>query len=156
MNIRVATPKDIESIADLNVEVQNLHAKAHPHIFKHVEDGVFAINYIAEQMTTPNTYFFIAELDGEAVGYVFARVIHRPENPYTYAWNWVYIDQIAVKPSAQGKGCGSALIQAVRELAQEEGIETIALDTWAFNEKAQDFFKNQGFTMFNMKMWMEA
>jgi len=87
------------------------------------------------------------------VGYVFARLVRRTGNEYMRPWSLVYIDQIAVKSSHQRRGCGSALIQAVRDLADEFAIETIALDTWAFNESAQAFFAKQGFTTYKMQMW---
>jgi ribosomal protein S18 acetylase RimI-like enzyme len=156
MDVRLATIADIETIAALNVEVQNLHAEAHPHIFKSVMDGAFAIDYISEQMRMLNHYFYVVNLEGEDVGYVFGRVVRRPESAYMYAWNMIYIDQIAVKSTARGKGCGTRLIQAVRELAMEQGIETVALDTWNFNEGAQAFFAKQGFTTFNLRMWMQV
>ena len=156
MEIHLATLADAERIAALNVDVQNVHAEALPHIFKHVTDASFALPYITEQLSTSNTYFYIASIDGEDAGYVYARVVRRPENAYMHPWNFVYIDQIAVKPAYQRRGCGAALIQAVRELAREQGISTIAMDTWFFNEKAQAFFAHEGFTTFNMRMWMEV
>lgn len=156
MEIRLATMADVESISALNVDVQNIHAEALPHIFKHVSDPGFAVPYITELMNAPNNYFYIASIDGEDVGYIYARVVRRPESAYMHPWNFVYIDQISVKPAYQGQGCGAALIQAVRDLAKAQGITTVALDTWFFNEKAQAFFAREGFTMFNMRMWMEV
>ena len=154
MEIRAASPADVDSIAALNVDVQNIHAAAHPHIFKPVSDGEFAKTYLEEQIAKPDSHFFIANLDDEDVGYVFARIVRRAENPYMYAWNSVHIDQISVKPEHQGKGCGTALIQAVRDLAKEQGIDTIILNYWAFNEKACTFFTRQGFVTFNTRAWI--
>lgn len=155
MEIRLALQTDVNSISALNVDVQNIHAEALPHIFKHVSDPGFAVPYITEQLSDPNNYFFIASINGEDAGYIFAHVVRRPENAYMHPWNYVYINQISVKPVYQQHGCGAALIQAVRELAKEQGITTVAIDTWFFNEKAQAFFANQGFTMFNQRMWMQ-
>jgi diamine N-acetyltransferase len=156
MEIRLATLADAERIAALNVDVQNVHAEALPHIFKHVADASFALPYITEQLENPNNYFYIASIGGEDVGYVFARVVRRPENAYMHPRDMVYIDQISVEPAYQRHGCGAALIQAVRELAREQDISTVAMDTWFFNEKAQAFFAHEGFTTFNMRMWMEV
>jgi len=156
MEIRLATMADVESISALNVDVQNVHAEALPHIFKHVSEPGFAVPYITELMNAPNNYFYIASIDGEDVGYIDARVVRRPENAYMHPWHFVYIDQISVKPAYQRRGCGAALIQATRDLAKAQGISTVALDTWFFNEKAQAFFAHEGFTMFNERLWMEA
>ena len=156
MDIRLATVADVEVLSALNVDVQNVHAEALPHIFKHVSDPGFAVPYITEQLNAPNNYFYIASIDGEDVGYIFAHVVRRPGHAYMHPWNFVYIDQISVKPTYQRHGCGAALIQAVRELANEQGITTVAMDTWFFNEKAQAFFASQGFTTFNQRMWMQV
>ncbi|MBN2394671.1 MAG: GNAT family N-acetyltransferase [Anaerolineae bacterium] len=156
MEIRLATLADAEIISALNVDVQNVHAEALPHIFKHISDPGFAVTYITEQLNDPNNYFYIANIDGEDAGYIFAHVVRRPENAYMHPWNYVYINQISVKPAYQRHGCGTALIQAVRELAKEQGITTVAVDTWFFNEKAQTFFASQGLTMFNQRMWTEV
>lgn len=156
MDIRLATMADVGALSALNVDVQNVHAAALPHIFKHISDPGFAVPYIAEQLSNPNTYFYIASMDGEDAGYVYARVVRRPENAYMHAWEFVYIDQISVKPAQQGRGCGAALIQAVRDLAREQGITTVALDTWFCNEKAQALFARQGFVMFNERMWTQV
>ena len=156
MEIRLATMADVEIISALNVDVQNVHAEALPHIFKHVSDPGFAVPYITEQMSNPDNYFFIADINGEDVGYIFAHVTRRAESAYMHPWNFVYINQISVKPAYQGRGCGAALIQAVRDLAREQEITTVAIDTWFFNEKAQAFFAREGFTMFNERMWMEV
>lgn len=155
MEVRLATLADVESISALNMDVQNIHAEALPHIFKHISDPGFAVPYVTEQMNQPDNYFFIANINGEDVGYIFAHVTRRPDSAYMHPWNFVYINQISVKPAYQGRGCGAALIQAVRDLAREQGITTVAIDTWFFNEKAQTFFAHEGFTMFNMRMWMQ-
>jgi GNAT superfamily N-acetyltransferase len=156
MKIRLATPADVAIISALNVDVQNVHAEALPHIFKYVADPGFAVPYYTELLNDANNYIFIASIDCEDVGYVYARVIRRPDNAYKHPRDMVYIDQISVKPAYQRHGCGAALIQTVRELAREQGITTVAIDTWFFNEKAQAFFASQGFSMFNIRMWMEV
>lgn len=70
-----------------------------------------------------------------------------------HAWKFIHIDQISGKKAYQRMGCGKQLIGEVFKLAKENGIETIALDTWSFNKEAQEFFKEQGFKPFNVRMW---
>lgn len=154
MEIRLASQADVDSIAALNVDVQNVHAAALPHIFKAVSDGAFARAYIAECLTDPNSHFFIASLDGDDIGYIYASIVRRPENAYMHPRELIYIHQISVKPEHQGKGCGDLLIRAVRDLAKQHGIDTIALDFWAFNDKARAFFTRQGFVTYNERAWM--
>ena len=154
MKIRRANLEDAGILSILNADVQKLHADALPHLFKQPESGAFAIQFMRELLPDPDNYFFIGSLDGEDIGYIFARLIDRPENPYTYAWHYVYIDQISVKPAYQHKGCGKRLIEEVVRLAKEVEADWIGLDTWAFNEGAIAFFEKQGFSPFNQRMWL--
>ena len=48
MEIRLANLADVDAISTLNVDVQNVHAEALPHIFKHISDPDFAEPYITE------------------------------------------------------------------------------------------------------------
>ena len=154
MQIRRANLKDAGILSTLNADVQRLHADALPHLFKQPERDAFALQFMREQLPDPNNYFFIGSLDGEDIGYIFTRVIDRPENPYTYAWHYVYIDQISVKPAYQNKGFGKLLIQEVVRLAEEVGADWTGLDSWTFNEVAIAFFEKQGFSTFNQRMWL--
>jgi ribosomal protein S18 acetylase RimI-like enzyme len=155
MQIRKATLADAHTLSALNVDVQKIHADAIPHIFKQPESDSFAVQFMQERLEDPTNLFLIANLDDQDIGYLFARIVDRPENPFMHAWKYIYIDQISVKPRYQGLGCGRVLFQHLRQVTTELGIETILLDTWLFNIQAQAFFKKQGFTTFNYRMWMQ-
>lgn len=154
MQIRKATTADAATLSALNADVQRVHAQALPHLFKQPEDSTFALPFMQEALSDPLNHFFIANHQGEDTGYVYARIVTRPENPFMYAWQYIYIEQISVKPAYQKLGGGRRLIAAVSALAREQGIATIALDTWAFNAQAISFFKKQGFVTFNQRMWL--
>lgn len=153
MKIRKATLEDAESLSALNVDVQKIHADALPKIFKQPSNDLFAVDFMRERLTELFNYFFIASENGKDVGYIYARIIDRPENPFTFAWKYLYIDQFSVSPEFQRKGCGKLLLSEIYKLARENRIETIALDTWSFNEQALAFFRKQGFATFNQRMW---
>jgi ribosomal protein S18 acetylase RimI-like enzyme len=94
-------------------------------------------------------------VDGdELMGYVYYRVESRDENPFQYARQHVYIDQIDVKLKHRRKGVGKQLIKSVIEKANEKGIDKIILDVWGFNKDAQAFFDSQGFTRWIHRMGM--
>lgn len=156
MQIRRATQADLKAITALNVDVQMLHAEALPDLFKVPTSPDFSAGFITAQLADPDSYFFVGNLDGEDIGYIFARLVNQPENEYRHAMRYLYIDQISVKPGYRRQGYGERLIQRVKQLAAEKGIEMIALDVWAFNTKAQDFFAEQGFVIFNGRMWLRT
>jgi hypothetical protein len=109
MHIRRATIADARHVAQLNATVQALHAQARPEIFKSpvVDDDL--VNWFGVLLEKPDNHIFIAEFEGESVGYLLAMVIHRPENPFTYAMDYLLIDQLSVNTDisvrAAAKNC---------------------------------------------------
>lgn len=154
--IRRATAQDAKTISLLNADVHQLHADALPHWFKQPSSETFPEARVQAFLAEPEKFFFIASEDGEDVGYLFAKVEELPEDARQPGRRWVYIHHISVKPAYQQHGHGERLIAAAKALAQDRGISTVALDVWAFNDKAHNFFERQGFSVFNYRMWMEA
>jgi hypothetical protein len=77
MKIRQAVSADSLLLSSLFVDVQNLHAEQHPDIFKVPQSEDFAISFFGEMLADPAVRIFVAEEDGEAVGYILCRLIER-------------------------------------------------------------------------------
>ncbi len=154
MKIRPATQRDIETLSLLNQDVQKLHAEAYPQLFKPLSSNPFPPSFFEELLLQPEHIFYIAEVDGQAVGYIYAEIRHTPEASYRYALDTVHIHHISIRPDFRRHGYGEKLIEAVKSLAKEKGIHLITLDVWSFNTTAQAFFAGQGFTNYNLRMWM--
>ncbi len=155
IQIRLATADDAETIAELNTDVQQIHAEALPHLFKPPTLDAFPPSLVRELLADPATHVFIGLLGEQPVGYIYAEVMLRPENSWRYTMNMVYIHHISVRPEHRRAGYGEKLIDAVKDLAKEKGISRVALDVWSFNTNAQAFFARQGFANFNERMWLE-
>jgi len=151
--VRKATAVDAEVLSSLNADVQTLHWSALPTRFKPPGPHTFPPTAVAELLAQPNNIVFIAEVDSLAVGYAYAEVIHCAETSFSYADDLVYLHHISVRPSYRKRGLGLALIDAVRSAANERGITALALDVWAFNKEARSFFRRQGFTSYNERLW---
>ena len=151
--IRKATRKDAQILSALNLHVQKIHADAYPKLFKQPVSRSFAVPFMERQLIDPSNVFFIANLEGVDIGYVFVRIVDRPENLLMYAWKFIYIEHISINPPYQRKGYGQMLLEEITQLAKENGIETIALDIWTFNQQSGSFFRKQGFEAYNHKLW---
>lgn len=143
--IRRATSEDAQAIATLNVPVQRLHHKARPDIFKPANDSVAMVDFYTGLLENPDNFVYIGEADDKPVGYVSAQVHRRPEHPFSYAQDFVYVDQISVNPDQRGKGYGRQLTDAVIDLAKREGVARVTLSVWLFNEDAVHFYERLGF-----------
>ncbi len=155
MQIRLATQDDAEIISALNRDVQKIHTEALPHIFKPPTEDAFPPAQIREWLETPEHYIYLGYLDGQAIGYIYAEVRHQAETSWRYAMSCIYIHHICLKAEYQTKGHGAELMDAVKALAKEKGITTLALDVWSFNARAKAFFSKQGFVNYNERMWQE-
>jgi ribosomal protein S18 acetylase RimI-like enzyme len=156
MQIRKATLDDSLQLSSLCLNVQRLHSEHHPRIFKKPETADFAVSFFEEMLQDESVFAFIATENGKGIGYVLAKLVERPENPFTFPRRYLMIDQISIHPSEQGRGVGAALIKKVGTLAQEMEIQKIQLDSWDFNTKAHEFFRKQGFHEYHFRFWREV
>ena len=154
--IRRATLADAELLAVLNKDVQQIHADAYPNVFRQPDnfDEVVA-DFRTRILADVDGYVFIVEVEQQAVGCVYAKVVTRPENAYTYAQKLMLVDQISVKPDFQNKGYGHKLMQAVRDEALARGIYRVQLDTYEFNSNAQQFYAKMGFERRKIQMVLD-
>jgi ribosomal protein S18 acetylase RimI-like enzyme len=150
MHVRAATETDLEALVDLNAIVQRVHAEFYPDDFKHIADPLAVAAFFKKTLAAPLSAIAIAEANDVAVGYVWLEIQARPETPFTKSLNRVYVHHIAVSPAARRQGAATALMRYVEEQAASNGFIEIALDTWAANRDALDFFASQGFTPFRI------
>lgn len=151
--IRRAEPTDADAVSSLNAEVQALHAKELPFRFKPPGPATFPPEAAAALIAKSENIIFVAELRSAVVGYIYAEVMRRDETAFTYAHEFVYIHHISVRPEFRERDMGEALLDAVRAAAVERKIELITLDVWSFNASARSFFRRNGFTIYNERLW---
>lgn len=152
MKIRQAKFEDVETLSRLNVHVQRLHAKAYPNLFKMPEQNDFAVPFFESLFEDVNMRIYIAA-DPIPAGYLVLRIVRREENPFMHPWKFAYIDQISVQPEYQGKGVGKLLMARAAQLAGEENLDFVVLDSWGFNTDAHGFFESVGYDFYNYRMW---
>jgi GNAT superfamily N-acetyltransferase len=154
--LRRATVDDAATIAALNADVQAVHAAALPWRFKSPSPDSLPLTEAAAWLSNPGGLVFIAEVDGEPAGYAYAEINRRPETSLTYAFAMIYIHHVSVRAAHRRKGVATALIATLREAGRDLGIDMLALDVWTFNEDARPFFRRQGFTAYNERLWSRA
>jgi ribosomal protein S18 acetylase RimI-like enzyme len=155
MNIRQAVSVDALRLSALCLDVQRLHAEHHPDVFQMPQREDFAITFFEEMLGDPTVRIFIAESDGEAVGYILCKLVERTPNPFTFAMSSLHVDQISVRPDARRRGVGFALMQQAETLAKEWDVQRVQLDSWDFNINAHAFFERSGFQKFNFRFWKQ-
>jgi ribosomal protein S18 acetylase RimI-like enzyme len=152
LEIRQATLQDAKLLCDLSGDVQEGHVAARPDYFKpHIVTTEMIAEYEAH-LADPNTYIFLGEVHGEAIGYILVQIVQRPENSYMYGIQYLYIDEMGVSKAYRSAGYGELLIRQAFDLAKSLGITRVILNVWAFNERAIAFYSRQGFVFRDIRM----
>jgi ribosomal protein S18 acetylase RimI-like enzyme len=146
--VRLASAGAAEVIAALNEAVQSVHHNALPDEFL-PPDPASSEPFFAEQLVRPEVLVWLAELDGNPVGYVLAECITRAANAFTAPLSAMYVHHLAVIGQARRSGVGRRLMQAVEVEARARGMDDIRLDYWSFNERARGFFATLGYEPYN-------
>ena len=120
MKTRPATRRDAFALSSLSMDVQRLHAEQHPRIFKMPEREDYAIAFFQEMLADPTAAIFMAEDNGEAVGYIVCKLVERQDNPFTFAARILLVDQVSVHPEARRMGAGQALLNQAEILFKEK------------------------------------
>ena len=144
MNVRKAEKKDIPRILELLVQVDMVHHKGRPDLFKGP-----ATKYNAEELEqilrdekTP--VFVCADEEGAVLGHcfcVFQQVIGH--NILTDV-KTLYIDDLCVDEAVRGRHIGSALFRFVRDYARSIACQDVTLNVWAGNDAAMRFYQSMG------------
>lgn len=149
--VRFARKEDYEAINALRAPVCALHSNGYPALFK----PVFAKDHqerVLKMMEDPEQDVLVAEENGQLLGFVMVEYIKREETNSIYAVHEAHIVEIGVDETSQGKGIGTALIQAVKDAAKVRGCRSVQLDVWEFNKGALRFYEKLGFVTLRRKM----
>ncbi len=132
-------------VAELNAEVQRLHAAHLPDRFTAPDPAVFHA-WAAERLARPDTDVWLAELEGTVVGYVLCVEVERPATPFGPARRFLELEQIGVTGAARRRGVGRRLVEQAVAEAEARGLGEVELSSFAFNTEAHALFVAMGFT----------
>lgn len=93
---------------------------------------------------------FVADIDGELVGYCSAKIIDKPDkvlNKEAAVEDWFVTD------SFRGKKIGKDLFDTMAAEVKKRGCTHIRLDTFTTNKKAQDIYHKYGFIDNTIEMY---
>lgn len=143
--IRSSKASDIPGILDLLIQVDMVHHKGRPDLFRGP-----ATKYNAEELEKiikdPKTPVFVYEDEGKILGHAFCIEKQILGNPVLTDIKTLYIDDICVDECARGMGVGAALYEYVKAYAKDQGFYNITLNVWTCNPGAVAFYEKMGLT----------
>lgn len=144
MKVRRAEKRDIGKILELLVQVDMVHHKGRPDIFKGP-----ATKYSRDQLeaiiVNDNTPVFVCTDENDIpLGHAFC--IHKQitGDPVLTDIRTLYIDDICVDEGARGRHIGKALYEHIVCYGRKQGFYNITLNVWTCNPSALSFYEAMG------------
>ncbi|MBE6818256.1 MAG: GNAT family N-acetyltransferase [Ruminococcaceae bacterium] len=142
--IRNAQKKDIPKILELLLQVDMVHHRIRPDIFKGP-----VTKYTDADLETiladESTPVFVSTDASDCVeGYAFCVIKEHRGDQLLEDGKEVYLDDLCVDAACRGKHIGTALYEYVKTFARQIGARRITLNVWEGNDSALAFYRKQG------------
>src|SRR5687768_4552942 len=156
VTVRRACPEDASAIAKLALKLFAQHRDYDPERFADLGSIEGAEHHYSSRTTADDAIVFVADTDGEVLGFVYAEFIERDYAELLESAVWVH--DLIVEEAARGTGAGKILIEAVAEAGKKAGADKLVLTAAAKNGSARRFFKERGFreTMVEMTLGLSG
>ncbi len=152
--LRSANRDDLDAVYDLFAEAASMFSKAEPEFFKDaVKDDAFR-EFFARTLDDPDQHFVLACAEAVPVGFIQYFAGARPENIFKPERRFAHINQLTVTQELRRRGCASALIQHVKNVARKQNISLLGIDFRSINEAARACYASNGFEVKQELMWL--
>jgi GNAT superfamily N-acetyltransferase len=144
--VRTGMVDDYDRLQSVFDEAERFHRQAVPHIFRELEGTFPSRALYRELIETPGSSVLVAEERDELIGFVTMREsLAAPDFPALISRRVAMVDMLAVRTDRQRGGVGRALMEATHAWALTQGLRTVQLDVWEFNQRAITFYEALGY-----------
>ena len=110
--------------------------------------------YFKDRLAGKGGACFVAEEDGEIIGYVMAGWSHL--NFSAYKGKRAELENICVNEKYRSRGVGAKLVEMLLDWCMQNGATHVMVDAYAPNLKAIKFYKSQGFEPYSEVLWRKV
>lgn len=152
LTVRRAEEKDIPRILDLLTQVDMVHHRGRPDIFKGP-----AQKYQAEELALllkddARPIFVGTDEDDYVLGYGFCIITETRDHHLLEDMKTLYIDDLCVDEARRGSGIGGTIYRYILDYARAIGCYHLTLNVWACNPQAMAFYESKGMKMLKKEM----
>ncbi len=142
--IRRAEERDIPALLRLLVQVDMVHHRLRPDLFRGP-----ATKYDADELHAllgdgDRPVFVCVGEDGGVLGYAFCILRRYEAHPVMTDILTLYIDDLCVDEAVRGQHVGRNLFEFVTGYARERGCYNVTLNVWSANVDAMRFYERCG------------
>jgi ribosomal protein S18 acetylase RimI-like enzyme len=155
ITVRPATRADMKAVGKLGALLVRIHYDFDEKRFiaptPQTNRGYGA--YLGSQLKDPDVLVFVAEQEGEILGYTYAGIEGMDYMALRGPAGALY--DIVVDPAHRSRGVGRALLETTLAELRARGAPRVVLSTAAKNEAAQRLFEKAGFRRTMIEMTIE-
>ncbi|NDJ52400.1 MAG: GNAT family N-acetyltransferase [Chloroflexi bacterium] len=145
IQVRPAIEDDATSIMRLYDDIDQLHTREMPHIFRETNGSTRSASWLRVNLEHPNYLMLVAEQTGTIVGMVEGHFHRVPSSPMYHQRALVMVDTLVVSAAHQRQGIGRLLMEELESWARRSGARDVQLMVWDFNEAAKQFYASLGY-----------
>ena len=153
--IRLAAPADLPALGRLGALLMRTHYEFDPQRF--MDPGTDPADgyawFLGTQLKDVDVVIFVAEQDGDVIGYVYAAL--EPVSWKELRDACGFIHDVFVDETHRGGGTATALMDAAMQWLREHGAPRVVLGTAEKNDRAQRLFTRLGFRRTMIEMTRE-
>jgi ribosomal protein S18 acetylase RimI-like enzyme len=144
LEIRKATARDIDALAELNRQICVMHFEHVPEVFcgPSAEDRDFLLAAIGSE----ERLFCVAVEHAQVLGFLVARIDTNEAIPFLSKLPICRITTVVVDERRRSGGIGKALLAHCDQWAKAQDASQIRLEVMSFNDRARSFYESLGFT----------
>lgn len=156
MEIRKIRNEDKKEVINLLMQMQELHCKNRPDIFKNITKKE-AEKEIEEVMGNKEREIIVAVNEkNEICGLVIFKIKEIKDKSNLKDAKILHIGKIGVDEKYRRKGIGKLMMEEINKIAKKLKCDRIELDCWSFNEGAIGFYKSQGMKIQRLNFEMKG
>lgn len=153
--IRYAEKQELAIVNELRSQVNEVHVKGRPDIFRDGFCKEFK-DYIYKEWDHEKSDIIVAIAKDKICGYAIIEYIKKPSSPYTMAKKYCHINEFGIDEKYRRQKIATELFEFIKAQAKEKNFDRIELDMWEFNETALKFYDSVGFCTYRRFMEYES
>lgn len=141
--IRRAQDSDIEAVNRLLEQVEELHHRGRPDLFK-AGARKYTDSELAALLKDEARPVFVVDFRGKVLGYAFCMLKQYRDDNILTDIKTLYIDDLCVDKEERGRHVGRQLYEYVLDYARGRGCYNVTLNVWECNPGARAFYEKCG------------
>src|SRR5689334_4620756 len=145
IRIRSGPSADVGQLAELLLEVNDLHAALLPGVFRPTAADAATVDFLRGWVAREGRCLLVADDEHGPVGCALVVAGEASSQPIFVPRRWAEVELLVVANRARGRGIGRTLMDAAADWAAAEGAARVQVVVWEANAAAVRFYERLGY-----------